>query len=152
MEHRAGGEIRLQDRVISGVAMRYGALAGDRAERFAAGAFAPLPAGVPLLLQHDRSSVILPAESLVLDDSADALRIRGQLDETSAAYQLIRRKALRGLSVGFDPKEERQVRGVRVIRRALLGEISVVDRSAYPSATVEVRDGGRSSRRRYFFL
>ena len=138
VEVRNGGAIRLAGRELSGVAMPYGTVAPNYRERFEPGAFGS--AGpVPLLLQHDPGSVVLEASQVRLQDGPDALRLSGDLEESSAAFQLVQRRSLRGLSVGFAAVRESRDGEIRVIERAELHEVSLVDSPAYPEAVVEVR-------------
>ena len=147
-EHRAGTEFRVSGRTLSGVAMPYGTISPDFRERFVPGAFAPVPA-VALNLQHDRRMEILPAGGLVLNDTARALEVRAELPADSAAIRLVQRGALNGFSVEFNAREERREAGVRVIERAELTGLALVDAGAYPQATAEVRArSGRTLRAR----
>ena len=147
-EHRAGTEFRVSGRTLSGVAMPYGTVSPDFRERFVPGAFAPVPA-VALNLQHDRRMEILPAGGLVLNDTARALEVRAELPADSAAIRLVQRGALNGFSVEFNARKERREAGVRVIERAELTGLALVDAGAYPQATAEVRARrGRTLRQR----
>ena len=137
-EHRAGTEFRVAGRVLSGRVMVYGDVAPSHRERFVPGSLAPVPA-VPMRLQHDPALEILPAGGFILNDTARALEVRAELPADSAALRLVKRGALSGWSVGFHAREERREAGVRVIERAALVEISLVDVGAYPGARAEVR-------------
>lgn len=129
-------ECRLEGRTLQGVALRYGERARDRAEQFRSGAFQPIPDRVSMNLQHDRSGLREIAStdggSLRIDDRPEALRIEADLREGSAELSLVRRRALRGLSVEFRPlTEHRNASGVRVIERAELAGIGLVDSGSY---------------------
>lgn len=125
-------------RTLSGRALVYGDVSPDFRERFVPGAFGELGA-VALNLQHDPSLVLVEAGSLELTDSERALEVRATLPEHSAAVQLVRRGALNGFSVEFLAREERSEGGVRVIARAELTGLALVDRGAYPQSKAEVR-------------
>ena len=137
-------EVRVQGRNLSGVLMPYGTVAvvdGVR-EMFRAGAFAPVPAVLDVNLQHDADIVMV--KGAVLTDTDVELRVNAELREDSAASRLVRRGALKGLSVEFAAKREAMVNGVRVVELAKLAGAGLVDQGAYPAATVEVRAKGRT--------
>ena len=132
-------EVRVDGRTLTGPAMLYGERARDRAERFEPGALELLEP-VTLNLQHDPERRIASTEdgSLRLDHDDKALTISTQLRVGSAELELVRRGALTGLSVEFHPIRERQENGLRVIERAALPAIGLVDRGSYRT-TVELR-------------
>lgn len=125
-------------RTLTGVAMPYGTVSPDFNERFLPGAFGAI-GPVALNLQHDRNLVLVEPAGLALTDSETALEVRASLPADSAAVQLVRRGALNGFSVEFVAREERREADVRVIVRAELKGLALVDRGAYPHATAEVR-------------
>ena len=135
-EHRQGVEFRVQGRTLSGVALRYGDISPDFRERFEPGAFGELRS-IALNLQHDRGMVITP--DAMLTDGPRELRVRADLPEGSAALKLVRRGALSGFSVEFHAVAERREGGLRVIKRAELTGLALVDRGAYPASKAEVR-------------
>ena len=140
IERAAAVEVRMSGRTLRGVALRYGERSLERAEMFEAGAFAPL-GEVSLNLQHDRLREIAStsAGNLRITDTADALRIEADLREGSAELSLIRRRALRGLSVEFvAASERRRSDGLRVIESARLPAIGLVDMASYRSE-IELR-------------
>lgn len=143
-ELRQEGE---DSRRLTGVAVRYGDIAqlpwGK--ERIDAGAFAPID-DVILNAQHDRSTPLARTDGggLELQDGTEALTIVAKLPDTRPAddvLELIRKKILRGLSIEFLPKAERMAGGVRVITRAKLSGVAVVDRPAYAQSEIEARRG-----------
>ena len=137
-------EIRSTGKVLTGEAIRYGQRAADRPERFEAGAFAPL-GPLTLNLQHDRGIVLATTgDRLAVTDTEQALEVRAEL-QPGAALTLLRRGVLRGLSVEFRSLVERSEAGVRVIERASLEALGLVDTPAYSSGRLEVRRGGFSS-------
>ena len=140
-EVRAGGELRVAGRTLTGRAMVYGTMSEEHRERFAPGAFAPVPA-VPLLLQHDRSMVIVEPGGFDLVDTEQALEVRAELPPKAAALQLVRGGALTGFSVKFRPRHETRDGNIRVVEKAELVEVSVVDQPSYPASTAEVRRRG----------
>ena len=143
-EHRAGVEFRVQGRTLSGVALRYGDVSPDFAERFEPGAFGAVDR-IAVNLQHDRSLVVAP--DAILADSPRELRVRAELPASSAALALVRRGALNGFSVEFHSRAERREGGIRVVERADLVGLALVDRGAYPQSTAEVRArSGRTMR------
>ena len=129
---------------LRGLAMRY----GDTAElpwgreRFEPGSLVPATAGVILNRQHDRGRPLArwPEGGLSLTPMAQGLAIRAKVADTAEGRDtvaLVRQGVLRGLSVEFIPEAERSEGGVRVITRAKLTGVAVVDDGAYDEAVVE---------------
>ena len=141
IEHRAGAEFRVAGRTLSGRVMTYGDISPEHRERFLPGAFGPAPSA-PLNIQHDRNMIVLDAGDFVLSDTPRALEIRAELPAGSAALSLVRRGALNGYSVEFHARAERRESGVRVIERAALVGIGLVDQPSYRESTAEVRRRG----------
>ena len=140
LERSAPLEVRAAGQTLTGEAVRYGQRATDRPERFEAGAFAPL-GPLALNLQHDPSIVLATTgDRLAVTDTEQALEVRAEL-QPGAALTLLRRGVLRGLSVEFRALAERTEGGVRVIERATLEALGLVDEPAY-SGRLEVRRGG----------
>ena len=140
LERSAPLEVRAAGQTLTGEAVRYGQRATDRPERFEAGAFAPLGPLV-LNLQHDPSIVLATTgDRLDVTDTPRALEVLAEL-QPGAALTLLRRGVLRGLSVEFRALAERTEGGVRVIERATLEALGLVDAPAY-SGRLEVRRGG----------
>ena len=136
-------------RELSGTAITYGEIASLPwgRERFEPGAWGDSLADVRLDVQHERSRIIARTGGggLELSDGPDALRIRAvpeQTREAADALALVKRGVLRGLSVEFLATETRMERGVRVVERAELAAVSLVDSPAYPGSVPEVRRGG----------
>ena len=136
IEHRLGPEFRVQGRTLSGRAMTYGDVSPDYRERFEPGAFGEVRT-VPVNLQHDPTIIVAPAA--LLRDSPRSLDVRADLPEGSAALQLVRRGALSGFSIEFHAKAERREGGIRIVERADLTGLALVDRGAYPESTAEIR-------------
>ena len=144
-EVRAGAEFRVAGRTLTGRVMTFGDISPEHSERFLPGAFGPAPSA-PLNLQHDRNMVVLGAGDYELSDTDRALEIRAELPAGSAALALVRRGALNGYSVEFHSRTERRESGVRVIERAALAGIGLVDQPSYPNSLAEVRRGGGGGR------
>ena len=141
-----GAEVRIHGRTLAGRVMVYGLASPSHHERFEGGAFAPVPA-VPLNIQHDRAMVVAPAGGFELRDTSEALEVRAELPKGSAALALVRSGALTGFSVEFHSRGERREDGIRVVERAELVGVGLVDHPSYPGATAEVRArGGRGGR------
>lgn len=143
IEFRSDGE----GRELRGPAVVYGdeARIGPRMrERFEPGAFAELPADATLTIQHDRAAIVARlGVGLTLADSPGALEMRAELPDTPRATQAladVRAGLLRGLSVEFVALRERYQGALRIIERARLIGISIVDDPAYPASTVEARE------------
>ena len=139
-------ELRAQGRALEGDAVVYGDVAVFPwgRERIEAGAFAPV-GDVILNRQHKRDLPLARTGGggLVLDDSPQALRIRATLPAGVAAADetliLVREKILRGLSIEFFPRAESQVGDMRIIQRADLVGVGVVDSPQYPQSEVTAR-------------
>ena len=146
MIERLYAELKAEgERGLAGTAIVYGDVAtfpwGQ--ERFAAGAFAPI-GDVLLNAQHDRTTPLARTggAGLELRDDAEALRIVATLPSTRAAddvLELVRAGVMRGLSIGFHPISHHIVVGVRVVQRARLTSIAVVDTPQYPASEIEAR-------------
>ena len=146
IERREGLEFRVQGRTLSGRALVYGDVSPDFNERFLPGAFGEVRT-IPINLQHDPAIIVAP--DALLTDTPRELRVRADLPEGSAALTLIRRGALSGFSIEFHAKAERRDAGIRVVERAELTGLALVDRGAYPESTAEVRArSGRTMRQR----
>ena len=135
-ERRAGGEVRVSGRTLTGAAMVYGDVSPDFRERFEPGAFGEVRA-IDVNLQHDPAVVV--ARGATLTDGPRALSVAATLPDGAGALALVRRRALRGFSVEFRATAERREAGVRVIEAATLTGLALVDRPAYPAAGAEVR-------------
>ena len=135
------------ERRLEGVAMKYGSIGqiGHLRERFEAGAFGDLAtADVILNKQHVRGEPLARTNGggLVLTDTNMELKISAILPETRAAddvLTLIKTSVLRGLSIEFRATRERMESGVRVVSRAVLRGIGVVDAGAYRESIVAAR-------------
>ena len=144
-EVRAGLEFRVAGRTLTGRVMTFGDVSPEHRERFLPRAFGPAPSA-PLNIQHDPKMVVLGAGRYALNDTGRTLEIRAELPAGSAALSLVRRGALNGYSVEFHSRAERRESGVRVIERAALVGIGLVDQPSYPDSVAEVRRGGGGGR------
>ena len=133
-----------EGRRLSGVGVRYGDVARLPwgRERIEAGAFAPL-GDVILNASHERAAPLARVGAgLTLDDTAERLAFSAELPATRAAddvLELVRAGVMRGASVEMRVTAERFESGVRVIERATLAAIGVVDTPAYSASEVEAR-------------
>ena len=133
--------------------MRYGMPTniGIGKELFQAGAFGDV-SGLDILLyrQHTRALALArtkPTDAddygrLVLDDNEKRFLIQASLPDTTDSrdtLELVKAKILRGLSVEFKPLQVRWDGLTRVIQKARLSGISVVDKPAYADSAVELR-------------
>lgn len=142
-------EVRAEGRTLRGTAMPYGVVSPGHRERFEPGAFQDL-SDVRLDVMHDRRRIIArTGAGLELRDSPEALTMVAHLPETreaNDALTLVRQKVLRGLSVEFVSIQERYESGIRIIQRAALPALSVVDSGSYPGTAVEARQNERRRR------
>ena len=139
-------ELRAEGRRLSGVAMPYNTVSPGHREKFLPGAFAGRLADVALDVQHNRSRIIARTGGggLELRDTPAALLMEATLPETREATDtltLVRQRVLRGLSVEFVALQESRQGGIRVIERAALPRLSVVDSGSYPGTDIEARRG-----------
>ena len=135
-ELRAEGD----KRVLSGVAVRYGdvgQLPWGR-ERIEPRAFEVRD--VILNVMHDRQKPIArTGAGLELRDGDDALRMSADVVATrdgDDALELVRAGVYAGLSVEMRVTEERMQGDLRIVQRAELVGLSVVDRPVYEDSTV----------------
>ena len=136
--------VAIEGRTLSGRVMRYGEIStgAPRPEKFLPGAFEF--GDVILNVNHDRGRPIARTGGggLELIDSPEALNLRADVPETregTDALVSVRNRILRGLSVEFRALRETFEAGVRVIHRAQLIAVGLVDSPAYTGSTVEAR-------------
>ena len=133
-----------QGRMLEGAALVYSdeAVFPFGRERIAPGAFQPLR-DVILNRQHDRKTPLARSGAgLELIDSPEELRVRATLPDTASATEtlsLVRAKILRGLSIEFHALQERQDADLRIIEKARLVGIAVVDDPQYEQSIVSAR-------------
>ncbi|MCY3856494.1 MAG: HK97 family phage prohead protease [Rhodospirillales bacterium] len=145
---RRYAELRQDGRRLIGTAIRYGEIAElpFGFERFEPGAFQPLGDAM-LNVQHDRGRPLARTGGgglRLVDDSA-SLRIEAALPKTREAddaLELVKAGVFRGLSIEFHATAERMDGNVRVVQRAELSGVAVVDSGAYPGSVVEARKRG----------
>ena len=156
-------EVRADDegRVLRGTAVTYGDVANlpFGRERIEAGAFAPI-GDVILNASHDRSTPLArtAGAGLELADSGERLAFSATLPETRAAddiLTLVRTGVMRGASIEMRVTGQRFESGVRIIERATLAAIGIVDSPAYPQSEIEARrkvhqEAAPKRRRRYW--
>ena len=139
------------ERRVSGTAMRYGDTAelpwGEK-ERFEPGAFGEV-GGLDVILnvQHNRSKLVARTGGggLTLMDGGGQLTVEAVLPDTTDARDAvanIQAKILRGLSVEFMPEETRTEGDTIIVEKAVLRNIGIVDRPAYPKSKLIPRHEG----------
>ena len=136
-------EFRVAGDAVEGTAIRYGDVAtiGEFSERFEPGSisFSDVIANI----MHDRSKPVARTGSgLTLSDGPDALRARIEAPDTvygREMRELLSAGLLRGLSVEFRAIEDHWEGSTRIVRRAELTGIGVVDRPAYPDSAIAAR-------------
>ena len=98
---------------------------------------------VPILWQHDSREPIGVAQ---LSDSREGLRADGSLVLESPvaqkAYGLLKKKALRGLSIGYDVIADEAREGIRYLTQIKLWEISLV---TFPANELALVSGVKSA-------
>lgn len=111
---------------------------GGITERFARGSITPDDAiGRPLLWAHDRAEPI--GHIVGADDTPVGLSVTAVVQPTARgrdAITLLRGGSLRGLSVGFQPVDQKNTPTGITYTRAALAELSVTPLPAYAAAAV----------------
>ena len=153
-------EVRANGRTLTGAPMNYGdeaRLRRGRREKFSPGAFGAVQdLDVRLNIQHDRQRQIARTGGggLQLLDSPERLQIRADLPnirDADDALVMVENRMLRGLSVEFDPIEERAEGNLRIIDKADLAAIGLVDLPAYEQSSVEIRQEGEGLAGRFLY-
>ena len=149
MEHTAVVEFRaVTGRTVTGPVVNYGEQSRDRAERFSPGAFTSRENPLVLDVQHDPAIVAATTEdgTLTVTDGPRALEVRAELKDArqgepgSGPLEMVRRGALRGLSAAFHAIDEHRADdGTRVVTKAHLVRVGLVDQGSYPGSRVELR-------------
>lgn len=149
---RRYSQFRASGNVLAGTAIKYGdvAVTSMGRERFRAGCFKPI-GDVILNYMHLRTEPICrngPNGNLQLIDTEQSLEVRAELnpDFDGKILDRVRTQTLRGLSVEFIPVEESIEENIRVISKANLVGIGLVDKPAYPKSVVQLRASGFRSR------
>lgn len=134
-------------REVSGTLVNYGdvaRIANVFNERVSPGAF--FFDDVILNVQHDRAQpVARSGPNLTLTDDGESLQLTASLANTRAAddaIKLIDAGILRGLSAEFIVREDEWLDSgeTRIIKRADLTGVGLVDRPAYPKSTLAIRE------------
>ena len=147
-------ELRAHGRRLTGTVMQYGdvaTIAGVGAERFSAFAFDEYlrhGRGTRLNVMHEPDLIVASTRrgDLAFTDSPEALTMAATLPAGNAydsVLALVGDGLTNGLSVEFHAIDERRTNGVRVIQRATLPALGIVDDPAYSASGVEVRRRGR---------
>ena len=152
-------ELRAEGRTLSGPIIVYGdtATIGGRPERFAPRAFAGVETADLLLnVQHrrDRPLARTGGGGLELRESDRGVELRAELPETREAgdaLALVSSGVLRGLSAEFVALSEHRDGPTRVLDRAELRGVALVDRPAYASSLVELRQDGQGIEGRIYY-
>ena len=140
---------------VDGIAIRYhdeAQLPGFR-ERFQAGAFGDVAAlDVLANVQHDRGRLLARTGGggLALTDGPDALRATLDLPDTRDGHDaaaLLRRGVLRGYSLEFRVEGERFEGGVRIVERAALRGLALVERPAYGESLAAIAERAAAAER-----
>ena len=126
--------------ILTGTLMRYGDVAPRFNERFEAGALYWDGDGVNLVEQHNRAATIQRVEPRT---DGDRIRLEIPIIDTTADV-IFQRWFGTGRFDGFSPefvseRETRDAAGVRVIQRAKLVRVGIVDMPAYGDSVASVR-------------
>lgn len=143
----------VEGRTIYGTAVVYGDTSlrpGGIREMVAPGAFGDVAALDCILhVQHERDRPIARTGDeggLILTDSAERLEVAAEMPETqdgNDALLLAKKRILRGFSTEFHTRRERFEGSTRIIEKALLPGLGLVDTPSYPQSTIlEIRAEG----------
>ena len=151
-EYRYAEIADVDGRTLHGTVMRYGDTSTQNSygspERFEPGAFGDVAnSDVSLNIQHNRDRLISRTGSgLVLTDSPERLEIAATIINTKDgddALVMVEEGLLRGFSTEFFARRERVENRTRVISKALMPRIGLVDDPAYSGSVVaEIRAAG----------
>ena len=136
LERRYADLSEIEGRTLSGLALPFEVetRVGTMRERFARGSVQSTGEAV-LNRQHQRAVPLArEPETLTFDIREDGLWMSATLPETREAddtLALVKARVLRGLSVEFVAKRERNEGGVRVVEEATVYGLAVVDSGAY---------------------
>ena len=136
-------DFRSEGRKLSGQIIAYGDISPGHRERFLPGAFT-LADAVPLNLGHNQLVACgwFPGGGVEIRDSEAALTMAAELPPLPAADRAlkeVRSGSLSGLSVEFIAEKEKREGGIRIIEKAQLVGIGLVDEPSYPGSKVEAR-------------
>ena len=137
-------EIRAEGRLLTGPAIRYGDVSDSHRERFEPGAFALDGSTRWLNYRHepDRVLAFTGGGGLELEDSLEALTVSATLPRIPLADHALaeyRAGHLRGFSLEFRAIEETMGDGLRIIQRAELAGIGLVQSPSYSQSKAELR-------------
>jgi len=139
-------ELRAEGRELSGYAMRWGEYSPSHRERFEAGSLEP-EGDYWLDFAHDSERVIAyRGGGLSLVGDSEGVLLQASLPHTpmaDKALAAITQGRMTGLSVEFRAIAEKRADGVRIIERAALAGVGLVEHPSYPSSRVEARHRGR---------
>ena len=138
---------------MSGVVIRYGDTSPTHRERFSPGALQF--DSVPLNYRHNQLVCVgwHPGGGVQLQDSPEVLTMIAELPPIPAsdrALREVREGKLGGLSVEFHCEHDRQEDGIRIIEKARLVGVGLVESPSYPESKVETR-GPDPDRERQFW-
>lgn len=137
-------EFRADNDGLSGTVIRYGDVAafGDFTERFASGSIR-MDADIVANIMHDRAKPVARiGAGLTLSDTGGAVEARIAFPETSFARdakELVEARILRGFSIEFMAIRERMEGRERIIEKARMTGLGIVDRPAYPDSVIADR-------------
>ena len=136
-------DFRSEGRKLSGQIIAYGDISPGHRELFLPGAFT-LADAVPLNLGHNQLVACgwFPGGGVEIRDTEAALTMSAELAKIPAADRAlaeVRAGKLSGLSVEFIAEKEKREGGIRIIKKAQLVGIGLVDEPSYPQSIVEAR-------------
>lgn len=136
---------------IHGTVVPYGEIAPAWNERWESGAAYWTPGSVKLNLMHLETLDLQLTSQVELRNAPHGLEVRIDLPETAsgqAARNLVQAGIMSGLSAEFIAKRERREGTLRVIERAEIVGVGLVDRPSFPSARAEARSNRQARLRK----
>ena len=131
---------------VTGFVAKWGVrsnIGGGFTESFDKDSLKPAEGGVALLVQHDPSLIIgRSGANMSLQSTESGMELKAKIPETRLGQDtklLLKEKILRGLSAGFYLERDDWNDNHRIVKRAILSEVSLVSSPAHQETEVNLR-------------